>query len=615
MTVSYFGKLEIYNADPEDEWICIGFSDVHFDGQYVYYCPYDKGEENGIVLRYNTSKPFHDSSAWNYYDAGNVDGLNTKNYFGMVFDGRFIYFVPADCRDEIGSHGRVLRFDTKGPINQPSSWAAYDAGDTDSLNCRGYRGAVFDGRFIYFIPHINDGMTGDGFHAVFLRYDTRAPFKATSSWAAYDTSALGGLGYWGGVLSGNYIYFSPYNRLWGHENGRVLRYDYFMPFKDPNAWSVMDLEAINSIAVNFGTPAADENYIYFPSGQWVWVEGFELCVARYNKSLPFEDPSSWEIMEMQYLEPFPQAHGCAFFHGQYVLFGPYEFDLLAYDTHLPFTDPKAWTVADVGHSDGIMGTTGYRGVCADGQYFYFAPYESDYWGFSGLCMRCKVEPCINQIRPVPGDEDLTKYYVEADDGTWTITEDKLTVAGIRAEWWDWYMYRCYGFNAFQVFEVDFEVMLIAASYDPSIADPRSIKHGTVSFSNIRRGQQPSVYYGIYEDDPVVNLRIDFLSGVIQHIYIQLDRLNSGSAGPNYEISLGTSYYCTMKRDAGSLGTITLEIYSDEARTVLLTTLTQTGFSTDRKWRFVYITRAAAEPYSGEANACSYEVGGVEVLCS
>lgn len=611
MTANYFGRLQVYNADPDDSWWAVGYSDVTSDGQYIFFCPYDKGEENGIVLRYNTAKPFYDDSAWTSFDAGNIDGLNTKNYFGLVFDGRFLYFVPSDCRTSPYSHCRVLRYDTRAPFDLASAWSAYDAAETDGLVCRGYRGAVFDGRFVYFVPHINDGMSGDGFHAVFLRYDTRAPFKDSSSWAAYDAGAFGGLGYWGGVLSGDYIYFSPFNRI--ANNGRVLRYNYSMPFKDPNAWSVIDLEAINPIAANFGTPAADKNYIYFPPGQWVWIEGYELAVARYNKSLPFDDPSAWEIMELQSLEPYPEAHGCAFFYGQYILFGPYEFDLLAYDSHLPFTNPAAWTVADVGFSNGIMGTTGYRGVCADNQYFYFAPYYSDMWGFSGLCMRCKVEPCINQVQPVPGNEDLTKYYVEPEDGTWTITEDKLILADVPDEWREWYMYRCYGFNAFEAVEVDFELKLVAASYDPLILDPRTVKHGTIGFSNLRRGQKKSVDYG--DDDPSVQLRVDFLAGVIQHAYIQLDRLNSGTAGPNYEITLGTSYYCTMKREAGSLGTITLEIYSDAARTMLLTTLTQTGFSIDRKWRFVYITRAAAEPHSGEANACSYEVGGVEVLRS
>lgn len=310
MAVNYFGKIQVYNADPRDEWRACGYSDVLFDGQFVYYCPFDEGGENGVVLRYNTEKPFKDPSAWSIYDAGNTDGLNTKGYFGIVFDGRYIYFVPSSCKDAPYAHCRVLRYDTQMPFKDPAAWSAYDAG----------------------------GVGG-------------GPNK----------------GYWGGVKSGEYIYFSPYNRI--TDNGRVLRYNISMPFKDPASWSVMDLEEIDANCVNLGTPAADERYVYFPPGQWVWAETFELCIARYDRELPFEEPDAWEILDLRSLEPYPQAHASCYFYGQYVLFGPYTNDLLAYDTERPFTDPAAWTVRDVANSDGEMYSYGYRGVAADDLYF------------------------------------------------------------------------------------------------------------------------------------------------------------------------------------------------------------------------------------------------------
>ncbi len=604
---NYFGRLQVYDRD--DEHYAIGYSDVISDGQYIYFCPFDKGEENGIVLRYNTIKPFKDPEAWATYDAGNTDGLNTKSYFGLVFDGRFIYFVPSSYRDPPYAHCRVLRYDTRAPFNLASAWAAYNAENTDGLVCRGYRGAVFDGRFVYFIPYMNDDF--GGFHGVFLRYDIRAPFKDPSSWSAYNAESIGGgsnKGYWGGVKDGNFIYFSPYNRI--ADNGRVLRYNCTMLFKDEDSWDAIDLKLINPNCVNLGSPAADGHYIYFPPGQWIWMETFALCIARYNKDLPFGDPSAWEILDLQDLEPYPQAHACAFFYGKYVLFGPYTNDLLAYDMEKPFKDSNAWTVRDVANSDGEMYSYGYRGVAADGQYFYFAPYDNDAVGFHGLAMRCKVEPCINQIAPILGDEDLTKYFVESPGPeSWEISADKVKITDA-AIGHDHYLYRCYGFGAFEAFEVEFELKLLSVSYDPSISEPRTIKHGTLCFSNRRHGQRKS----LDTDDLAVQLRADFLSGVIQHLYIQLDRLNAGD-GPIFEIALGTSYYCTLLRESGSLGTVQLKIYSDPERTNLLATLAQTGFSTSRKWRFIYAVRGAGEWTPAEANACSFEVSWIEILHS
>jgi hypothetical protein len=603
MAVNYFGKIQVYNADPTDTGAS-GYSDVLFDGQFVYYCPFDEDGESGVVLRYNTEKPFKDPSAWSIYDAGNTDGLNTKSYFGLVFDGRFLYFVPASCKDEPHAHCRVLRYDTQSPFKSAESWAAYDAEGTDGMVCRGYRGGVFDGRYVYFVPYMNDDFFG--FHSVFLRYDIEMPFKDPAAWSAYDAGGVGGgpnKGYWGGVKSGEYIYFSPYNRI--TNNGRVLRYNISMPFKDADSWSVMDLEAIDANCVNLGTPAADERYVYFPPGQWVWVETFApenlaLCIARYDKELPFEDPAAWEILDLRDLEPYPQAHASCYFYGQYVLFGPYTNDLLAYNTELPFKDPTAWTVRDVANSDGEMESYGYRGVAADDLYFYFAPYDNDAIGWHSLAMRCRVSPCCNQVAHMPGDEDLTKYYVHSPGPeSWEITNSKVIVTNA-ALGYDHYLYRCYGYRAFESFEVDFYVKLISASYQ-AIPEARTIKHGTLCFSNRRHGQRKS----LSDDDLAVQLRADFLSGVMQACYIQLDRLDGGE-GSRYEIALDTVYYCTLLRESG---TVTLKIYSDAERTSLLATLTQSGF--ESSWRFIYATRGAGEP-TEEENACSYECGDVVV---
>jgi hypothetical protein len=78
-----------------------------------------------------------------------IDSLRAKSYWGMAFDGRFIYFAPSKSRIAPYAHGKVLRYDTYSPFKSASYWAAYDAEAIDGLVCCRYRGAVFDSRFVY----------------------------------------------------------------------------------------------------------------------------------------------------------------------------------------------------------------------------------------------------------------------------------------------------------------------------------------------------------------------------------------------------------------------------------------------------------------------------------
>jgi hypothetical protein len=86
------------------------------------------------------------TGAFAAYPATNVGGLNTAGCSGAIFDGRYVYFVPHQNGD--GYTGRVLRYDTQGGFNTASSWAAYDAANTGTGTAVGYTGGVFDGRYV-----------------------------------------------------------------------------------------------------------------------------------------------------------------------------------------------------------------------------------------------------------------------------------------------------------------------------------------------------------------------------------------------------------------------------------------------------------------------------------
>lgn len=209
----------------------VGYEGGTFDGRYVYFAPRrrDSGE-HGEVLRYDTWGSFSDADSWNAFDVTSPPVCAKGGYSGAVFDDqRYVYFVPND--DGSAKHGEVLRYDTTGSFSDSLSWSTFDPGDClppVAGNPDGFAQAIFDGRFIYFVPYEHDTEK----HGEVLRYDTSATFSDCQAWAAYDYGEHCGQdcndpdGYAGGAFDGQYIYFAPEHNGSEH-HGEVLRYDTF----------------------------------------------------------------------------------------------------------------------------------------------------------------------------------------------------------------------------------------------------------------------------------------------------------------------------------------------------------------------------------------------------
>lgn len=203
-----------------------GYLEAVFDGRYVYFAPHEDAVNNyqGEVLRYDTEGDFDVAASWNTFDAKTSDPPGAKGgYTDAVFDGRYVYFVP-DRSDPTSFHGEVLRCDTQGAFDNASSWVIYEpAAHGVGDDATGYFDGVFDDQYIYFVPHRHPD-----YHGEVLRYDTTQEFTNALSWGAYDPGDNGvgddPDGYYGGVFDGQYVYFAPYHN--GTENhGEVLRYD------------------------------------------------------------------------------------------------------------------------------------------------------------------------------------------------------------------------------------------------------------------------------------------------------------------------------------------------------------------------------------------------------
>ncbi len=331
---------------------------------------------------------FTDPASWSAFDASAIGGLVTRGYFGAVFDGRYVYFVP--CRLMRGFHGVALRYDSTGDFDSAESWEAYDAGSTDGLETVGYAGAVFDGRYVYYVPFTAD----DTRHARVLRYDTEGGFTDEASWAAYDAGSVGGgrnLGYDGASFDGRYIYFAPF----GYDpfaHGRVLRYDSSGDFRSETSWAVYDAGATGGLNTRgyYGT-AFDGRYVYFVP----FHDGadFHGRVLRYDSSGDFDSAESWEAFDAGETEGMATVgYKGAVFDGRYVYFVPFRTNdsrhgrVLRYDSSGDFTDEASWAAFDAGSTDGLD-TTGYVGGEFDGRYVYFVPYSGEENIYHGRALR------------------------------------------------------------------------------------------------------------------------------------------------------------------------------------------------------------------------------------
>ncbi len=310
------------------------------------------------------------------YDAGQTDGLETAGYFGGIFDGRYAYFAPQ-C-NSTGRHGQALRYDTLGPFTAAASWNGYDASATGGLATRGYYGALFDGRYIYYVPR-TDGQTH---HSRILRLDSCGPFDNPDSWTAHDAGVA--VSYQGGAFDGRYLYLAPGYRQDHGSSGLVLRYDTAAAFGQPDACSFFDAAIVGPDCVCYDGAVFDGRHVYFAP--------LERGVAlRHDAAADFADPFSWQAHDMRLVGGLT-AGTCvgAVFDGRFIYYVPYAHSVVVrFDTATDFDDPSGWQSYDAAGTSGLP-CRGYDGAAFDGRYIYFIPFwngDANGGGFHAQLLR------------------------------------------------------------------------------------------------------------------------------------------------------------------------------------------------------------------------------------
>ena len=187
---------------------------------------------HGEILRYDTLGVFGDTASWSTFDPGpgGVSGSALAGFHGAVFDQPYLYFVPHRLAG--GAHGEVLRYDTRIGFSTASSWQTFDYGNTgkcsEDPNCDdpdGYSDGVIANNFLYLAPLEN----GTEFHGEVMRYDLSETFASSSSWSTFDPGLVGvgsvSDSYSGAVFDGRYVYFVPFGDGASDYHGEVLRLD------------------------------------------------------------------------------------------------------------------------------------------------------------------------------------------------------------------------------------------------------------------------------------------------------------------------------------------------------------------------------------------------------
>jgi hypothetical protein len=299
--VSAYSSYNTLNQSPH----AAGYGGAVFDGRYIYF-PVE--EPSGVISgcpsfvdRYDTLATFGDATAWTLFDTQQVAG-GAAGAFGGSFDGRYVYFAP-DAENCIFPSTPVVRYDTTVDFAKTASWSAYDVATVLGTSTAVFRGSVFDGRFVYFIPYAHTNpFAWDG--STVVRYDTQGGFKLAASWAVFDVGSMG-KGFEGGAFDGRYLYLVPRDHV-------IVRYDTTVDFATSSSWSSFDPGA----KYGFAGGTFDGRYVYFAG----------IVATRYDTLGDFATATSWSSFDTTTLGKTDAFDGVVF-DGRYVTFVPWGYYL------------------------------------------------------------------------------------------------------------------------------------------------------------------------------------------------------------------------------------------------------------------------------------------------
>ena len=369
---------------------CRGYSGVVSDGRHLYFAPLNNGGFHGLVLRFEADGDFADPARWSVFDATSV-APGCRGFVDAVFDGRFVNFVPF--HDGQSHHGRLTRYDTLGAFDAPASWSSFDTTRLNSRS-RGFVSGCFDGRHLYLSPYQQDASTT---HGQVTRLDTLGALDDPASWAFFDLTTLhpDARGFHAALCTGDrHLWMVPYFRGPGVYSGRVARLDLHGRFDDPSAWECFDLAGCDPGWLGFvgGVHHAGDVYLV------PYHDGSDRHgrVLRFRGDAALSDASAWTSFDCSRVDPGSRGFfgGACDDRSLYLVphcrgAGQYHGLLTRLRLDAPFEDPASWATCDL--ASHAPEARGFMGAALHGRHLYLAPFETDAGRHSGLVARIDIE--------------------------------------------------------------------------------------------------------------------------------------------------------------------------------------------------------------------------------
>ncbi|MBI2931781.1 MAG: hypothetical protein HYY16_09025 [Planctomycetes bacterium] len=270
-----------------------------------------------------------------------------------------VLFYPWGTRNEPGSV--LLAYDTQSDFFTPNSYKAADLRvllDEDAA--QGFGGGFLDAShdWMYLVPFRKKVGASIVPNGLAVRFDLNADVLDPAAYQKFDVTMLPAppawVGWVTGVYAGGAAYFVPCTEVNNLTHGVFLRYAANGAFSDPAAWAHYDLAVnVHPMAKGFQSNAFKAPWLYLiPYGV-----GYTVMV-RYNVERPFNNPSSYEVLDLAMLNPEAVGYTGAIVAGDTLVLAPWR-DLsrplfeqsvslaVAFDTRKPLADPTAWSFFDL----------------------------------------------------------------------------------------------------------------------------------------------------------------------------------------------------------------------------------------------------------------------------
>ena len=313
-----------------------------------------------------------DVEAITVFDLASQRSPECKGFSGAIFDGRYVYYVPLNNGQ---FYGQVARCDTQASFADASSWAVFDTTEVHS-GSKGFVNGIFDGRYLYLVPYNN----GECFGQV-TRYDTSKAFASAASWEVFDTVRVDphSKGFIGAVFDGRHVYLVPYQLDYGNHHGQVTRYDTQREFSATSSWEIFDMAGLDQECKGFHSGCFDGRYVYFcPYLTTPDPPAFASKVVRYDPQSDFCSGRSWQVYDLTQVHADCKGFIGAIFDGHYLYFVPYNNgrsrygQVARYSVDGDFTDAQSWDVYD--STQVHPNSRGFFGALFDGRFIYFIPH-------------------------------------------------------------------------------------------------------------------------------------------------------------------------------------------------------------------------------------------------